>query len=70
MMRQEDYEILQDEALQDLADCIYLLTDEKQRELYQEYCDNVGCDRTFEDGFDYYFWDMCEWYQLNRKGRI
>lgn len=69
-MRQEDYEALQDETLQELADCIYLLTEEKQRELYQEYCDNVGSDRTFEDGFDDDFWDICAWYQLKRKGRI
>lgn len=69
-MRQEDFEVLQDETLQELADCIYLLTEEKQRDLYQEYRDNVGSDRTFEDGFDDDFWDMCEWFQLNRKGKI
>lgn len=69
-MRQEDFEALQDEALQELADCIYMLTEEKQRELYQEYLSNTGCNGTFEEDFNFDFWDMCEWYQLKRKGRI
>lgn len=70
MARLEDLEVLQDEALQKVADYVYSLTEEEQRKLYQEYLSNAGCKGTFEDDFDDDFWNMCEWYQLKTEGRI
>lgn len=61
-MKEEDYDIYEDEELNRIASEILRLPQKQQQAMYKDFLNGIKRDEYEED-----FFDMCVWYRDNHK---